>query len=260
MGRSMVVVLVVLAALAFGERPARAAADLDAIDRAAERVLDHRYQSLDPDGRVGGRAGGRAGSEAPAAEREQPRRRDGDSWGQGGERAAPTVAGPGSGLGGLLSWLVWGGLAVGAILLVLFLVRELTSRRGRAAEPEAAVEEEPAPPPPAALERPLDDAEQLALAGRYAEAIHVLLLRTFEELARAADVRIAPALTSREILARIPLRPFAGEALAELVGAVERSWFGDHVPDEADWRRCRRAFETFVAAYRAPAPRLVEAA
>ena len=110
-------------------------------------------------------------------------------------------------------------------------------------------------PAVAALHRPLDDADQLAREGRFAEAIHILLLRTFQELARAADVTIAPSLTSREILTRIPLRPGAREALVELTEVVELTWFGDDVPGEADWLRCRGRFDSFVAAYRGASQR-----
>ena len=56
--------------------------------------------------------------------------------------------------------------------------------------------------------------------GRFAEAIHALLLETLAALSRAA--RLAPSLTSREIVARVPLPARAREALAGLVAAVER--------------------------------------
>lgn len=214
----------------------------DRIDRAADRVLDERYQDV-----PGPRAAERTATDRTRRERTAPVRRSDTEWRAGG---------PGAALSTIVQWLVWGGLAIAAALLIAYLVRELARGR-RARRPDAArpgaVEEAVAPE--AALERPLDDADRLAGEGRFAEAIHVLLLRTFEELARAASVRIAPAWTSREVLGRIGLPPAAREALVELVRVVELTWFGDDVPAEADWRRCRDAFDVFVAAYRAPARR-----
>lgn len=135
-------------------------------------------------------------------------------------------------------------------MLIVFIVREIARRKKDETvdEPVEEVIEEEAPKQ-AELVRPLDDAEVLAQQGRYAEAIHVLLLRTFEELARA-DGRVPSHLTSREILAAIRLRSGAREALADLALTVEVTWFGDDVPGEPDWLRCRTSWETFAAAYR----------
>jgi hypothetical protein len=235
MRRSMKAALLVLVGvLALGEPAASAAPDPARIDRAADRVMDRRYQDL-PDVRNTDELGSR--------DRSASRVRRG--------RSLETRPGGGGALGVLMSWLVWGGIAVGAVLLILLIVRELARhRRDRVAGADPTIAEEEVAPAVAALHRPLDDADLLARDGRFAEAIHILLLRTFEELARAADVKIAPSLTSREILAKIPLRTGAHEALADLASVVELTWFGDDVPGEADWLRCRGRFDVFVAAYR----------
>jgi hypothetical protein len=236
MARSMkVAVLVMVGVLAVGA-PVAAAPDPARIDRAADRVIDGRYQDL-PQVREDDLVSSRERSDRTR------RRRSESGW--------SSSPGGGGALGALMSWLVWGAIAVGAVLLVLLIVRELLRhRRDRIAKDQPAVAEEAVAPAVAALHRPLDDADQLAREGRFAEAIHVLLLRTFEELARAAEVKIAPSLTSREILARIPLRAGAHEALADLASVVELTWFGDDVPGEADWLRCRGRFDVFVSAYR----------
>jgi len=141
-------------------------------------------------------------------------------------------------------------IAVAAVLLVLAIVSEVINRPAAPAAPPPKTREE-AEAPRAALDRPLDDAERLAREGRFAEAIHILLLRTFQDLTRAAGVTIAPSWTSREVLGRIWLAPDAREALVDLVRMVELTWFGDDVPGEADWHRCRAQFDRFVTAYRA---------
>lgn len=228
--------------------PVRAEVDPAKIDRAAERVLDGSYQDV---------PGPRAEQPDSARSRERTSSRD-----RGGY-AGGSPGGPGGALGGILSWLLWGALAVGAVLLVLFIVKEIArSRSDKTIKPEPGTFEEPVPVE-AALDRPLEDAEALARDGRFAEAIHMLLLRTFQELVRASSVKIVPSLTSREILGRIPLLGDGRDALTELVTVVEVTWFGDDVPGEAEWLRCRGAFDRFATAYRAallPAERAREAA
>ena len=102
----------------------------------------------------------------------------------------------------------------------------------------------------AIIERPLEDADELARRGEFAEAIHTLLLRTLRELARSAAVEVAPASTSREILARVPLLADARSALAGLITAVEITHFGEQPANADDYERCRRQFHVFAAAFR----------
>jgi hypothetical protein len=146
----------------------------------------------------------------------------------------------------LLRVLFWTALAAIGIALVTWLVRRLAG----------FVPDAEAPAGPAAAEadvgrRQLASAESLAARGRYGEAIHVLLLDTLEALSRAA--RLAPSLTSREIVERVPLPSRAREALAGLVAAVEVSWFGGAEPGEADYRLCLERFHAFLGTYRSAA-------
>jgi len=133
--------------------------------------------------------------------------------------------------------------AVAVTLAVTWLVRRL---RGRVRDVEG-----PPTAPVATVEIPVALAESLAAAGRYGEAIHALLLETLAALSTAA--RLAPALTSREIVARVPLAPRARDALAALVGAVEISHFGGAAPDERDYRSCLDRFRLFLDSYRSAA-------
>ncbi len=146
----------------------------------------------------------------------------------------------------LFKVLLWTGLVV----LVVLAATWLAHRLGLGARDVEAVE----PASSAAVETaqlPVANAEALAVEGRFAEAIHALLLDTLEALSRAA--RLAPSLTSREIVARFPLAPRASDALAGLVDAVEVTWFGGAVPGEAEYRRCLERFHAFRDTYRSAA-------
>lgn len=94
---------------------------------------------------------------------------------------------------------------------------------------------------------PLDEVDALAAQGRFAEAIHVLLLRTIAALPKAAAAGPAPSLTSREILDRTSFRAGARDAMAGLVDAVEVSLFGGRPVPETSYRECRTRFDRFVA-------------
>jgi hypothetical protein len=142
----------------------------------------------------------------------------------------------------LLKALFWLAVAAAALLALAWLWRALSGLRRDVAAPAA-----PGSPAPRVGRAPLVAAEALAAEGRFAEAIHVLLLRTLEALA-ARRGALAPSATSREILRGVALGGDARSALEGLVVAVEVSHFGGAVPGEADWRSCLDAFHRFLAA------------
>ncbi|HET7826384.1 MAG TPA: DUF4129 domain-containing protein [Anaeromyxobacter sp.] len=143
----------------------------------------------------------------------------------------------------LLRILLWTALAVAVVLAVSWLVRRLAggARDAEVAEPAAE-----APP-----EIPIASAEALAREGRWAEAIHALLLETLQALSRAA--RLAPSLTSREIVASVRIPARARDALQGLVLAVEISRFGGAPAAEGDYRACLSRFHAFLDTYRSAA-------
>ncbi len=143
----------------------------------------------------------------------------------------------------LLRILVWTALAVLVVLAVSWVVRRLSAG---ARDAEVA---DPARPAPVAI--PVASAEALAAEGRFADAIHALLLETLEALSRAA--RLAPSLTSREIVDRVALPARARDALAGLVVAVEVSRFGGAAAAEDDYRACLSRFHAFLDTYRSAA-------
>jgi Domain of unknown function (DUF4129) len=238
-----------------GERETRELADR--VDRARRDALDETFQAELPryhEDATAGQAGSsawprrRAGGDLP---RQRPRMVDAREHDEQG------------GVSGLLYMLMWGMVIVVIVLVLAWIVAEMFKYGGDAelpphSEPEArgqAIVD-------AIIDRPLGDADELARRGLFVDAIHTLLLRTLQELARSAAVRVAPATTSREILARVPLLADAREALAGLITAVEITHFGDEPASIADYDRCRQQFHVFAQALRSPgqlAPRAVAA-
>lgn len=92
------------------------------------------------------------------------------------------------------------------------------------------------------------EADELAASGNYAEAMHVLLLQGLGEMRRRLDTPIAASLTSREILARVPLSPDAGTALSDIITRVEVSYFGDHGVGPDEYARCRESYVVLTGA------------
>jgi hypothetical protein len=93
-----------------------------------------------------------------------------------------------------------------------------------------------------------DEAEALARQGRHAEAAHLLLLRTLSALATNLPHGLDRALTSREVVSRVPMPAAAREALVGLAQVVEHTRFGNRPATRADYERSALAFRSFVAA------------
>jgi len=169
-------------------------------------------------------------------------------------RAEPeSDTGGASGGGGTWLWLLAGliGAALLAyVLLLLYRARrtvetaKLPGRRKRKIQKPAQV------PALAALQtiEPtiLDEADALAGAGRYGEAIHFLLLNGLEDVARRTSRRIPPALTNRELVLALPLAEALSGALSVLVRLSERSHFGGAALSAADYRLSREKFRLFA--------------
>ncbi|MFN3202847.1 MAG: DUF4129 domain-containing protein [Bradymonadia bacterium] len=150
----------------------------------------------------------------------------------------------GSGLGKGLMWILIG---VCGVVLVIGTAQRLGNYTPDVAS-TSAVDAQQAPVKADVLRRRVGgEAESLAQAGDYAEAIHALLLKTLEALSRHRQLR--PAMTSREIVSQIELHPEARDALSHLVDAVEISLFGGRQPGESAWRACQASFEQFLGAY-----------
>jgi hypothetical protein len=148
--------------------------------------------------------------------------------------------------GPVFRFVFWGGLALAAILIVVFIAREVLNARRQARS---------RPPPPAdwrpdagAARELLEAADQLAAEGRYGEALHLLLFRSIEELGGRRPGVVRPALTSRDIaqLSAMPEGPRS--AFGRIAERVEMSFFGGRPTGAAEFAAARGDYEAFAFA------------
>jgi hypothetical protein len=168
----------------------------------------------------------------------------------------------------LVKWIVafkpalqtagWIALACAGALLIWFLGRKAwrycRARAGDGEVKEPAVEWRPAP---LAAKLLLNDADALAMAGRYGEAAHLLLLRGIQDIAERNPALLRPALTSREIGALQQLPQIPRSAFARIAQIVELAFFAERAVGADDFNRCRAEYERFAfpAAWSAEAAR-----
>lgn len=144
----------------------------------------------------------------------------------------------------IMTYLFWGGLSVGAALIVWFVAREvLETRSGKRRAETPPADWRPEPGKARAL---LEEADRLAAEGRFGEAIHILLFRSIDDLAGRRPGLVRPALTSRDI-ARLEQMPGpARGAFARIAERVERSFFGGRPVDREDFALARGDYEAFA--------------
>lgn len=152
-------------------------------------------------------------------------------------------------IGPYMKVIAWGLIAAAAIMLLYVIVRHFMANglpfaRGKtraeaAAEPEWRPETGPA-------RQLLRDADALAASGRYAEAAHLLLHRSIEEIERRRPHLVRPALTSRDIAAASALPSEARRVFAGIAAIVETSLFGGRAVDADGWGAARSAYEDFA--------------
>ncbi len=92
----------------------------------------------------------------------------------------------------------------------------------------------------------LEDADQLAGEGRYAEAARLLLHRSLDDVRTYRPTVVKPALTSRELAVSESLPDAARQAFSHIARVVETSYFGSGGVDQGAYAECRRAYEAFA--------------
>ncbi|MBY9067945.1 hypothetical protein K1X12_13625 [Hyphomonas sp. WL0036] len=92
----------------------------------------------------------------------------------------------------------------------------------------------------------LEEADALAREGRFAEAVHLLLFRSIEDIQERLEGGVPSSLTAREIagLGNLPKR--AKHALGPIIQIVEHSFFGGQTVDGNGWQNARRSYEEFA--------------
>lgn len=147
-----------------------------------------------------------------------------------------------------LGYIMWA-IVIAAVAMVLFLIFRSLVRRGVFSWRRKAKAEAPPPdwrPAPDAARHLLSDADALAAAGRYAEAIHLILLRSIQDIGRYRPAVMKPALTSREISALEEIPQAARTAFAHIAAVVERAIFAGRPVGRAEYVECRAAYERFA--------------
>jgi hypothetical protein len=146
---------------------------------------------------------------------------------------------------------LWTVIALAAVTLAIILWRGLRDGRWewpfrRRAADSAEPAEEEWRPDEAPARAWLEEADRLAGEGRYAEAIHHLLLRSVDDIARRRPRLVRPALTSRELAAAGAIPAAARDLFARIAATVERSLFGGRDVEASDWSAARGAYADFV--------------
>ena len=147
-----------------------------------------------------------------------------------------------------LQIVFWIGVGCGAAALIWLIVRDLPFARAlRRRKPSVA----PATdwrPEAAAARALLAEADRLAQAGQFGEAVHLLLFRSIEDIGAKRPEAVRAALTSRDILEAAPLSDAGRSAFRLIAEAVERSFFGGRPAAREDFERCRSQYEAFALA------------
>jgi len=148
--------------------------------------------------------------------------------------------------------ILWTILTAAAVTLIVVLWRGIRDgnwqwpfRRRRLASAASEAEEEWRPDE-APARAWLEEADALAGRGHYAEAIHHLLLRSVEDIARRRPRLVRPALTSRELAGASALPAAARDIFARIAALVERSLFGGRSVEAGEWAQARSAYADFV--------------
>jgi hypothetical protein len=146
----------------------------------------------------------------------------------------------------LFTIIFWIGLAAIVLSILWFIGRELIRIRPPGKTDRLDIRDDGWRPAPAAALALLSEADALAAEGRFAEAVHLLLLRSINDIDGRLPNTVRPALTARDIagLGRLPAA--ARPAFDKIARVVESSLFGGRPVDRAAFVDCRAAYEAFA--------------
>jgi hypothetical protein len=92
----------------------------------------------------------------------------------------------------------------------------------------------------------LEEADALARQGKFAEAVHLLLFRSIQDIQKRLANGVPKSMTSREIGVMDALPDRARVSLSPIIRLVEASHFGGNAVDEAGWRLARKSYDDFA--------------
>lgn len=144
-------------------------------------------------------------------------------------------------------WIALIGLAIFLAIKLVPYLRDLWRRRHAvvvADGPAIAREIRPAASP--VRQDLLAQAEALARAGQFIEAIHILLLAAVDRLAHSGGTALPAAWTGRELFRQAAMAGPAREAFGTLLNVSERTHFGGRPADAEDYHACRTLFDRFL--------------
>lgn len=101
-------------------------------------------------------------------------------------------------------------------------------------------------PAPAQARQLLNESDALAARGLYSQAVHLLLLRSIEEIETRQPRLVRPTLTSREIGLLGDLPDAARPAFRGIARVVEHALFAGLPVSAEEFARCRADYEAFA--------------
>jgi hypothetical protein len=142
----------------------------------------------------------------------------------------------------ILRFILWGAVILG-IFVIFWSLRDslpVFSRSRKIVAPETAPA---AATPSSRMNEAQIEADDLAGQGHFSEAMHVLLLKSLDEIRRQLRISFAVSLTSREILRHVQLSDVGRRALAAIIQSVEQAYFGGREVGPQDYSDCRSNFD-----------------
>lgn len=144
--------------------------------------------------------------------------------------------------------MFWIGLACLVLLLIYFIVTEVLQIEifKKPAKTTATVVEPQWRPNSQVARDLLAAADALAAEGRFGDAVHLILLRSIEDIERFRPTTIRPALTARDIGAMPALPEAAKPIFARISAAVEKALFAGLTIESSEFVSCREAYVRFA--------------